>query len=95
MLRAISPNTVDVVLFDRTILSLFSKKNNPSSHNGHIIFYFGKNVFMKGIVFFVTKRYNKFRKVSREKRIPFEVNMNSFYSGSNIRYLEQIVHDVT
>lgn len=34
------------------------------------------------------------KKVSREKRIPFEVNVDPFYSESNIHYLEQIVRDV-
>ena len=29
------------------------------------------------------------KKVSREKRIPFEVSADPFYSESNIRYLEQ------
>lgn len=34
------------------------------------------------------------KKVSREKRIPFDVSVDPFYSESNIRYLEQIAHDV-
>lgn len=34
------------------------------------------------------------KKVSREKRIPFEVSVDPFYSESNMRYLEQIAHDV-
>ena len=34
------------------------------------------------------------RKVSREKRIPFEVSVDPFYSESNIRYLEGIVKDI-
>lgn len=29
------------------------------------------------------------KKVGREKRIPFEVSADSFYSESNIRYLEE------
>lgn len=29
------------------------------------------------------------KKVCREKRIPFEVSVDPFYSDSNIRYLEQ------
>ena len=29
------------------------------------------------------------RKVSREKRIPFDVSVDPFYSESNIRYLER------
>ena len=34
------------------------------------------------------------KKVSREKRIPFDVSVDPFYSESNIRYLEQIVRDI-
>ena len=34
------------------------------------------------------------KKVGREKRIPFEVSVDPFYSESNIRYLENIVHDI-
>ena len=34
------------------------------------------------------------RKVSREKRIPFEVSAYPFYSESNIRHLENIIRDV-
>ena len=34
------------------------------------------------------------RKVSREKRIPFEVSVEPFYSESNIRYLENMVNDI-
>lgn len=34
------------------------------------------------------------KKVSREKRIPFEVSVDPFYSESNMRYLEQIAHEV-
>jgi DNA-damage-inducible protein J len=33
------------------------------------------------------------KKVSREKRIPFEVSVDPFYSESNIRYLEQKMAD--
>lgn len=33
-------------------------------------------------------------KVGREKRIPFDVSIDSFYSESNIRYLEKIARDV-
>lgn len=33
-------------------------------------------------------------KVGREKRIPFEVSVDPFYSDSNIRYLENIVRDI-
>lgn len=34
------------------------------------------------------------KKVGREKRIPFEVSVDPFYSESNIRYLENIVRDI-
>ena len=34
------------------------------------------------------------RKVSRGKRIPFEVSEEPFYSESNIRYLENMVNDI-
>ena len=34
------------------------------------------------------------KKVSREKRIPFDVCVDPFYSESNMRYLEKMVHDV-
>lgn len=34
------------------------------------------------------------KKVSRENRIPFELSVDPFYSDSNIRYLEHIVHDI-
>lgn len=33
------------------------------------------------------------KKVGREKRIPFEVSVDPFYSESNIRYLEQKMAD--
>ncbi len=33
------------------------------------------------------------KKVGREKRIPFEVSVDPFYSESNIRYLEQKMSD--
>lgn len=33
-------------------------------------------------------------KVGRERRIPFEVAADSFYSESNIRYLEKVLSDV-
>ncbi len=35
------------------------------------------------------------KKVSREKRIPFDVSVDPFYSESNMRYLEEIAQDVT
>jgi DNA-damage-inducible protein J len=34
------------------------------------------------------------KKVSREKRIPFDVSVDPFYSESNIKYLEDIVNDI-
>ena len=34
------------------------------------------------------------KKVSRERRIPFDVSIDPFYSEQNIRYLEQIANDV-
>ena len=33
------------------------------------------------------------KKVSREKRIPFEVSIDPFYSESNIKYLERKLAD--
>lgn len=34
------------------------------------------------------------KKVSRERRIPFEITADPFYSESNIRYLESILQDI-
>ena len=34
------------------------------------------------------------KKVGRERRIPFEVSADPFYSESNINHLRQIVHDI-
>ena len=34
------------------------------------------------------------KKVGRERRIPFEVSADSFYSDSNIHYLESIAKDI-
>jgi DNA-damage-inducible protein J len=34
------------------------------------------------------------KKVSREKRIPFEVSADPFYSESNMKYLGQIISDI-
>lgn len=34
------------------------------------------------------------KKVSREKRIPFDVSLDSFYTESNRRYLEKASHEV-
>lgn len=33
-------------------------------------------------------------KMTREKRIPFEVSIDPFYSKSNIKYLENVVKDI-
>ena len=33
-------------------------------------------------------------KVSREKRIPFEITADLFYSESNIRYLNSVISDI-
>lgn len=35
------------------------------------------------------------KKVSREKRIPFDVSVDPFYSESNMRYLEQMARDIS
>jgi DNA-damage-inducible protein J len=34
------------------------------------------------------------KKVGREKRIPFDVSVDPFYSENNIRYLENLVRDI-
>lgn len=34
------------------------------------------------------------RKVTREKRIPFDVSIDPFYSEKNIAYLKQIIDDI-
>lgn len=34
------------------------------------------------------------KKVSREKRIPFEVSADPFYSESNMKHLEQVIADI-
>lgn len=34
------------------------------------------------------------KKVAREKRIPFELSADPFYSENNIRYLEGIMRDI-
>ena len=34
------------------------------------------------------------KKVGREKRIPFDLSLDPFYSESNIRYLEGIMNDI-
>lgn len=33
-------------------------------------------------------------KVSREKRIPFEITADPFYSESNMKYLESVIADI-
>jgi DNA-damage-inducible protein J len=39
--------------------------------------------------------FNMFtKKVIREKRIPFEVSIEQFYSESNMHYLKEILHDI-
>ena len=34
------------------------------------------------------------KKMAREKRIPFDVSIDPFYSENNIKYLEKIVSDI-
>jgi DNA-damage-inducible protein J len=34
------------------------------------------------------------KKVSRERRIPFEVSADPFYSESNMKHLEQVIADI-
>ena len=34
------------------------------------------------------------KKMTREKRIPFDVSIDPFYSESNIRHLEKVVEDI-
>lgn len=34
------------------------------------------------------------KKVGRERRIPFEVSADPFYSDSNLQYLEDIMQDI-
>ncbi len=34
------------------------------------------------------------KKVGRERRIPFEITADPFYSDSNIQYLENIMRDI-
>ena len=33
-------------------------------------------------------------KVAREKRIPFEITADPFYSESNMKYLEKVISDI-
>ena len=43
----------------------------------------------------ITTAFKMFaKKVIREKRIPFDVALDPFYSDSNIRHLEKIVADI-
>lgn len=49
---------------------------------------------MFGIRSFHECSVHRLQKVGREKRIPFEVSVDPFYSDSNIRYLENIVRDI-
>lgn len=34
------------------------------------------------------------KKVSREKRIPFEISADPFYSENNMKYLQQVISDI-
>ncbi len=34
------------------------------------------------------------KKIAREKRIPFELSADPFYSESNVKYLEEIINDI-
>lgn len=34
------------------------------------------------------------KKVSRERRIPFEISADPFYSESNMKYLEKVIADI-
>ncbi len=34
------------------------------------------------------------KKMTREKRIPFDVSVDSFYSESNMMYLKQVINDI-
>lgn len=34
------------------------------------------------------------RKVAREKRIPFEINIDPFYSERNLEYLKRVIADI-
>lgn len=34
------------------------------------------------------------KKMTREKRIPFEVSVDPFYSASNMKYLEKVVSEI-
>lgn len=34
------------------------------------------------------------KKVSREKRIPFEISADPFFSENNMKYLEKVISDI-
>ncbi len=43
----------------------------------------------------MTTAFNMFmKKMIREKRIPFDVSIDPFYSESNIKYLEKVTSDI-
>ena len=43
----------------------------------------------------MTTAFNMFaKKMIREKRIPFDVSIDSFYLENNIKYLEQVIADI-
>lgn len=43
----------------------------------------------------MTTAFNMFmKKMIREKRIPFDVSIDPFYSESNIKYLEKVISDI-
>lgn len=43
----------------------------------------------------MTTAFNMFmKKMIREKRIPFDVSIDPFYSESNIKYLERVISDI-
>ncbi len=43
----------------------------------------------------MTTAFNIFvKKMIREKRIPFEVSIDPFYSESNMKYLEKVISDI-
>ncbi len=39
-------------------------------------------------------RYIRFRKMRRERRIPFEVSVDPFYEESNIAYLNKVISEI-
>lgn len=43
----------------------------------------------------ISSAFNIFaRKVAREKRIPFDIEVDPFYSDSNIKYLEKMIDGI-